>query len=447
MNTRSQTRTHCFPRTRSVALVVSLTAVLAGCSSNPPQEAAPPTTTITPTAAPTSTAPTSTAPTSTAEPTLPTTSAHDDPMTTEATSEATSERPDLATIAAESVATYDLPALAIAHIGPAGVVDVAVAGHRSHDSDVILAEDAPFHLGSDTKAMTAVLLATYVQDQQLDLDASLSTLLPDLPIDERIAAASLRDVLGHRAGLTDEVLDGAALFAATDARAARADAVADALVAPGASIGEFVYANVNYMLAGLVAERIAGDSWEQLITTRVFEPLNMACGFGAPIGPDVPLGHTATGEVVPEDAPVTDNPPAFGPAGTVHCSMGDWAKFTAAVLAGLQGRDTAVLDATTVEDLFNDDHDYVAGWSRISVDGDTIYAHDGSNTVWYARAILILIVTKRCSSLPTPEKPRRSRRWTPSPNNSSNHEPPGSDRLPEPARTPSAACAPRFAAG
>ncbi len=356
-----------------------MAALLAGCSSNAPQDAEPTTTSVTPI----------TALTSTADSTSPTTIANDDPMTTEATSEATAQRPDLATIAAESVTTYDLPALAIAHIAAGGIVDVAVAGHRSRDSDVVLGEDAPFHLGSDTKAMTAVLLATFVQDQQLDLDAKLSTLLPDLPIDERIAAASLRDVLGHRAGLTDDVLDQVSLFAATDASAARADAVADALAAPGAPVGEFVYANLNYMLAGLVAERIGGDTWEQLITTRVFEPLGMACGFGAPIGPDVPLGHTATGEVVPDNAPVTDNPPAFGPAGTVHCTMGDWAKFAAAVLDGLQGRDTAVLDATTVENLFNDDHDYVAGWSRISVDGDTFYAHDGSNTVWYARAILI----------------------------------------------------------
>ncbi len=377
MNACSQTHAYSV-RARSVALFVSISAVLAGCSK-PSAEPTPTTTTI---------APTTIAPTTAAQPTLPNT-VHSAPMTTEETSQATWEPPDLAAVAAESVATYDLPALAIVHIGPVGVVDVAVAGRRSHDSDVVLGEDAPFHLGSDTKAMTAVLLATFVQDGQLDLDALLSTLLPDLPIDERIAAASLRDVLGHRAGLTDDALDMGALYAATDASAARADAVADALAAPGGPVGEFVYANVNYMVAGLVSERIGGDSWEQLITTRVFEPLGMACGFGAPIGPDVPLGHTATGEVVPEDAPVTDNPPAFGPAGTVHCSMGDWAKFAAAVLAGLQGRDTALLDATTVEDLFNDDHDYVAGWSRITVVGDTIYAHDGSNTVWYARALLI----------------------------------------------------------
>ena len=374
MHTDPRTRTHV-PRRRTMAaaLVVSVAVALAGCGSTPTADEPVSTTTATTTATDETTATTVTRD----EPTMPTTTA-------------TPDGPDLAAIAADAVAAHDLPALAIAHIAPGGAVDVAVAGHRSRDSDVTLSEDAPFHLGSDTKAMTAVLLATFVQEERLDLDAPLATLLPDVTIDERIAASSLRDVLGHRAGLTDDTLDVAALYGATDASAARADAVADALAAPGAPVGEFVYANVNYMLAGLVAERLGGESWEQLLTTRVFDPLGMACGFGAPTGPDVPLGHTATGDVVPDNAPIADNPPALGPAGTVHCPMREWAKFVTAVLAGLQGEDTALLDAATVQHLFDDDSDYVAGWARLDIDGDTVYTHDGSNTLWYARAILVV---------------------------------------------------------
>ena len=49
-----------------------------------------------------------------------------------------------------------------------------------------------------------------------------------------------------------------------------------------------------------------------------------------------------------------------------------------------------MLDAATVQHLFDDDPDYVAGWARPVIDGDTVYTHDGSNTLWYARAILVV---------------------------------------------------------
>ena len=38
---------------------------------------------------------------------------------------------------------------------------------------------------------------------------------------------------------------------------------------------KYMYNNYMYMLAGVIAERISGLSWEQLITTRIFQPLSM----------------------------------------------------------------------------------------------------------------------------------------------------------------------------
>jgi CubicO group peptidase (beta-lactamase class C family) len=297
------------------------------------------------------------------------------------------ERSDVEADAAAAVDEHGLPGFGIALVS-GDDVQVAVAGTRSHDEAVSLGPDAPFHLGSDTKAMTAVLLATFVEEGRLDLDATLAELFPDAPADPATGAATLRDVLGHRAGLTDDVLDLLGLHAATDARVARADAVRAALAATPRTTGEFAYANVNYMLAGAVAEQLGDAPWEELLTTRVFEPLGMSCGFGAPTGPDDPLGHTADGDPVTTDG-IADNPAALGPAGTVHCSMADWARFAGAVLDGLQGEDSAVLRAGTAAELFAGDEQYVAGWGHLRLAGQDVYEHDGSNTLWYARAILL----------------------------------------------------------
>ncbi len=293
-------------------------------------------------------------------------------------------------LAAAAVNRHRLPAFAIAHVSDDASVTVGIAGRRSHGSDVKLGDGAPFHLGSDTKAMTAVLLATFVGDGLLDLDSSLGDLFGELQLDGTTSAATLRDVLGHRAGLDDSTLNLESLYAATDSSRARAEAVTAALVQPTGTFGAFAYANVNYMLAGVVAERIGNDTWEHLITKRVFAPLGMSCGFGAPRGPSAPLGHTSAGQPIPDDAPEADNPATLGPAGTVNCTMADWAKFATAVLAGLRGKDSPVLSAATAADLFADDHDYVAGWGKLQGKGQTIYTHDGSNTLWYARAILLV---------------------------------------------------------
>ena len=94
---------------------------------------------------------------------------------------------------------------------------------------------------------------------------------------------------------------------------------------------QFIYSNTNYILAGLMIETIMSRPYEELMREELFAPLGMtSAGFGAPGNVDEldePRGHTADGEVV-EPSSSADNPQVFAPSGTVHCSLGDWAKFT-----------------------------------------------------------------------------------------------------------------------
>ena len=94
--------------------------------------------------------------------------------------------------------------------------------------------------------------------------------------------------------------------------------------------------NANFILAGAMLERRTGKSWEDLMTTELFQPLGMTtAGFGAPgNASDVnePYGHSdASGQRV---ASKGDNTSALGPAGTMHGSLDDWAKFVRQRLDG-----------------------------------------------------------------------------------------------------------------
>jgi CubicO group peptidase (beta-lactamase class C family) len=111
---------------------------------------------------------------------------------------------------------------------------------------------------------------------------------------------------------------------------------------------------LGYSIAGHMAEEVTGKSWEDLMREKIFRPLDMTtAGFGAPgTGKknDQPRGHQANGTPVEPDssAPPSDNPVAIGPAGIVHCSIGDWGKFIA---ANLPSAKTRLVKPETLEKL------------------------------------------------------------------------------------------------
>lgn len=127
-------------------------------------------------------------------------------------------------------------------------------------------------------------------------------------------------------------------------------------MAPAVPRGTLLYSNAGYIVAGAMLETVTGVPWETLIQQEVFAPLGMnATGLGAPgspVTPDQPWGHERQADkwVAIEPGPLADNPAALGPAGTVHSTLGDFARYPSAHLAGARGG-TAYLTKTSFEKL------------------------------------------------------------------------------------------------
>jgi CubicO group peptidase (beta-lactamase class C family) len=105
------------------------------------------------------------------------------------------------------------------------------------------------------------------------------------------------------------------------------------------------------------AERVAGATWEELVATRIFDPLGLkSAGFGpqSSLGRiDAPLGHRIRpdGALKPMLAgPNGDNPEMTGPAGAVHLSILDFARW-AGWNAGQGRRDPPLVSAATLRKL------------------------------------------------------------------------------------------------
>jgi len=265
------------------------------------------------------------------------------------------------------------------------------------------------HLGSCTKALTATVIGMLVDEGKLSWGSKIRDVFPQdaSQIHRDFQTVTLSHLLTHRAGLPPDApwwrLPGKTTTAKR--RTLLTTMLKDApLTRPGST---YAYSNVGYVLAGLMAEQVSEQSWETLMIKRLFEPLGMTSGgFGSPGHPgkvDQPWGHHASGnDVRPTQR---DNAPALGPAGTVHCSVPDWAKFAALHLRGAQGK-PKLLKAATFRALHTPPpgNNYSGGWlvlERSWANGLTL-SHSGSNTSWFAsiwiapvRDFAILVATNQ----------------------------------------------------
>jgi len=167
---------------------------------------------------------------------------------------------------------------------------------------------------------------------------------------------------------------------------------------PAGAVGTTgLYSNGGYAIAGAVAERIAGDSWESLVRARVFTPLGLTGGFAWLEAPDVnqPWGHTETRNgtrpVDPRDSGEWV-PTIISPAGSVELSLDDYARFLQMNLRGLQGRDTSLLKAGSIKRLHTSPvvppDKYGLGWGLQDFDGVPASVHTGSAGTFYAVTII-----------------------------------------------------------
>jgi CubicO group peptidase (beta-lactamase class C family) len=311
---------------------------------------------------------------------------------------------------------HRLPALGAAIVTSRGVVASGVTGTRKAGADVAATVDDRWHLGSDTKAMTAVILATFVEQGRLTwetrIDEVFRDLAPKFPPDFR--AITVTQLLTHYAGLPANVAWREIERTRATLPAQRVDALKRAAATtltsrPGT---KFEYSNLGYVVAGAIAERVGGKPWEELMREIVFTPLGMAtCGFGGlgTLGTiDQPWPHTADGRPTSLNGPDIDNAAVLGPAGTVHCSIADWSKFIADQLRGARG-ERALLKPDTYKALHAPRFGgtYAFGWGVTSRvwSGGTVLQHSGSNTmnfsvVWVAplRDVAVLAVTNQAGN-------------------------------------------------
>jgi len=295
-----------------------------------------------------------------------------------------------------------VPALGGALVTLDGLQGVWVTGTRRAGGTEKVTADDLWHLGSCTKSMTATLIALLVARGDLHWETPLGELMPDIAseMDVDYADLTLVELLCHRAGLPANPSPAAFHAVEKLGLVEQREQLMRGVFGQAPDHpprGAMLYSNFGFVIAGHIAERVTKKPWETLMQELLFTPLGMtSAGFGAPGSAavcDQPRGHTEVGEPL-EPGPDADNPPVLGPAGTVHVSLADWAKYIQLHLKGAKG-DVKVGELTLTRDTFTRLHTpydapkekYGFGWvfeNRAWAGGDgTAFWHNGSNTMWY----------------------------------------------------------------
>ena len=305
--------------------------------------------------------------------------------------------PDLERALARAHQAAGAPAMGVVTATPQGMDTLHVRGRHSTLDDTPVAPDARWHLGSNAKAMVATLALLLARDGVLALDEPLAAFFPDLAVHPDLAALPLAALLTHTGGLAPNLSPGQ-MLSARRARATPAEqraAMAEHWLArpPETAPGGFVYSNLGYIIAGAALEARTGQDWFALLQSHVLDPLGIeSAGLGAPPG-DAPEGHGSFFGLMLRPEPATssssDNPAVMGPAGTLHMSLPDYARFLASQLPGgplLTEDERARL--LTVPDP-EAEMPYALGWAQAAHPlGGRVWQHAGSNTLWFVVARL-----------------------------------------------------------
>jgi len=232
---------------------------------------------------------------------------------------------------AQGVKDWRVPGLAVAVVKDDSIVFQKAYGVR----DVKTGEPFDVHtrsaIGSTTKAMTAFALGMLVDEKKVSWDDRVIDHLPDFRLSDPYVTRDLRirDLLTHRSGLGGS---GDLLWVNPDL--SEQEIVRRMRYMPFESPlrTKFSYNNIMYQVAGDVVAAASGMSWEQFITTRIFQPLGMRESIplvAATAGqPDVTSAHVLKNDtirVIPFQS--TDQVKA---AGSVFSSISDmtrWMRF------------------------------------------------------------------------------------------------------------------------
>jgi CubicO group peptidase (beta-lactamase class C family) len=327
---------------------------------------------------------------------------------------------DLRPLIEEAIEEWRVPGLAIAVVQEDEPLLLAAYGRRDVEADLPVTIDTRFALCSITKSFTAAGLGMLVDERRLDWTKPVRDYIPEFRLHDPVATdrITVRDLLCHHSGLPrhDWIWMPGDLSRAEMLAAMRHLGLSSDIRA------QFQYQNLGYLVAGMVAEQITGQSWEDFTRDRLLKPLEMThAGFSHE---DLQrAGDAAWPYVVVEEErrrarlwPITDTP-----AGGLTASISDMVNYLRFYQSEGRFKEKQLLSPEVIRLMqaplvyvdppqFEEfgDHHYGLGLATHYYRGERVVAHSGGWIGWGtlmsmlpARRLGVVVLTNRSPSAVT----------------------------------------------
>lgn len=194
-----------------------------------------------------------------------------------------------------------------------GVVTVDCVGYANVEKKTPITEDTLFWIASNTKGIAGALFLTYVQEQEIDLDAPVDTYLPEWK-DIKVVAhdekgkdvlrapakkPTVRNLISHTAGL--RFLPGGTIDCRPMRLMAHLAATTPLMHEPDT---KYAYSNWGIDCAIAIVEVVSGKTWEKALQERILDPLEMKSAAFWPMEDDEAGAKLATAYAMSTNAPL-----------------------------------------------------------------------------------------------------------------------------------------------
>ncbi|MBW8481871.1 serine hydrolase domain-containing protein [Actinomadura parmotrematis] len=250
----------------------------------------------------------------------------------------------------------------------------AAAGYADTATGRPMSGGLQFRIASVTKTFTATVVLQLAAEHRLRLDDTVDRWLPGLVPG---APITVRQLLQHTSGLPEYALDPRIQSDPARDWTPR-ELVGIALDQPRFTDGGWHYANTNYILLGLIAEKATGRSFTAELNRRIIGPLRLT-HTALPAGTSftAPYVHGYYGDY--GDVSTLVSPSSGWTSGGMISTAGDVARFHRALFGGrlLPAAEQRALTATIPVVDEGRAEDYGLGVYRVRLSCGYAWGHDG----------------------------------------------------------------------
>ncbi len=201
----------------------------------------------------------------------------------------------------EKMRKHKIPGVAVGLVDRERILWAAGFGYTDTDKKTLVTPETIFSIQSMSKTFTATAVLFAVQDGLLDLDAPITTCLPEFTVQSRFEEhperkITLRHLLSHTAGFTHEAPVGNNFDTPSPSFEEHVRSISRTwLKFPVGAKSS--YSNLGVDLAGYIVQRVSKKPLAQYMREKVFDPLSMSNSSmdmdAIKANPHSAIGHTS----------------------------------------------------------------------------------------------------------------------------------------------------------